>query len=581
MLRRVFRTSELASELDSFDVVIFIRSIAMSHSLDLSDGVPAKQLGTHADPPSSSAFPDPNERHDGTRLGRMLWAGISWLPSLLVFAVLLTIGWYGHKHDWKLPKRATAVSTTDVAWCDSHGVPEDECIVCRPDLIEDSPKLSFCQQHGVHGCVLCKASLAETKTPTEPTPSDLHRADRALALRPRTENLAIASTPGSRIQFASIAAMKKAGVDVEPVERRHVVESIAAAAEIRYDATKTAGVSPQADGIVRQVFVEVGAWVKQGQALALIDCAEAGRLKTELLAALADERLQQAIVKRLRPIAGQAVAGKRLLESENDLQQAGAIVDRAAAALGNLGIRVDLTQLRKSDGNQADSYVRGLGLRGVSTDVLSLNENNRNLVAVPAPLGGQIVQRAATIGQVVDRGSELLLIVDTRTVWLDLRVSAEEAALVKLGQTVHFWPDGQRQQHSGNVTWISSDVDPQTRTVRVRAELANADQNLRHESFGRGVVVLRDEPDAIVVPEPALQWDGAGQIVFVRDAQFFQEGRPKFFVSRSVRAGVKQDGFIEIIAGVLPGEVVASSGSDVLRAQLLRSKLGAGCTCGH
>jgi multidrug efflux pump subunit AcrA (membrane-fusion protein) len=111
--------------------------------------------------------------------------------------------------------------------------------------------------------------------------------------------------------------------------------------------------------------------------------------------------------------------------------------------------------------------------------------------------------------------------------------------------------------------------------------LANVDQELRNESFGRGQIILRDEPRAIVVPESAVQWDGTGQIVFVRDTRFFEEGRAKFFVARSVRTGVTHDGFVEIIAGTLPGEVVATDGSEVLKAQLLRSNLGAGCTCGH
>jgi RND family efflux transporter MFP subunit len=212
---------------------------------------------------------------------------------------------------------------------------------------------------------------------------------------------------------------------------------------------------------------------------------------------------------------------------------------------------------------------------------LTESQYNRNLVAVTAPLAGQIVGRSTTQGQVVDRGSELFRIADTRTVWVDLRVAAEQAPLVKLEQTVWFMPDGQSQQYVGNVIWISSDVDPTTRTVRVRAELANAAQNLRHELFGRGEIVLREETQAMVVPEQAVQWDGTGQVVFVRDARFFETERPKFFVTRSVRTGVRQEGFTEIIAGVLPGEVVATQGSDVLKAQLLRGKLGAGCTCGH
>ena len=158
---------------------------------------------------------------------------------------------------------------------------------------------------------------------------------------------------------------------------------------------------------------------------------------------------------------------------------------------------------------------------------------------------------------------------------------AEEASLAQIGQEVRYRPDGQAKEHRGKVIWISSDVDRQTRTVRVRAELANGDGSLRNESFGLSEIVLRDESDAIVVPDSSVQWDGENTLVFVRDKRFFEKDRPKFFVARSVRVGVSQGGFTEIIAGVLPGEVVASSGSDVLRAQLLKNNLGAGCTCGH
>ncbi len=517
--------------------------------------------------------------------GQPIRVVLSWIPSLVVIAALLGLASYGHRTDWRLPSFASLTkaspATSSPSWCDSHGVSEPECIVCNPGLIEAAVELEFCRQHGVHGCVLCNPSLAETKQPTSATLDDLERAQRALDLKPRVENLAISDSPGSRIQFASIEAMNKAAVDVEPVERRRITETISAASEILYDATKTAQVSPQADGIVRRVLVEVGDWVVQGQVLALIDSSEAGRLKTELLAALSDEQLRRATVDRLRPLAGQAIAGKRLLESENELQQATAAVDRAAGTLGNLGIRVDLAYLRGLDQAASDTYVRRLGMKDVPDEVIASDTNNGNWIAVLAPLEGQVVRRVTTVGEVVDRGAELFRLVDTRTVWLDLRVSAEDSALVKLGQAVTFLPDGQRNLRTGSVTWISTELDPQTRTVRVRAELDNTDQSLRNESFGQGQVVLRDESDAIVIPESALQWDGTGHVVFVRDASFFDAGRPKFFVTRSVRAGVRQDGFVEIIAGVLPGEVVASSGSEVLRAQLLRSNLGAGCTCGQ
>lgn len=554
----------------------------MSHTLDPSSKLPtASETIVSPETPSTSTSPTATNTA-GTR--RSIGSTLSWLPSVLVVSALMALAWYGHHNDWTLPSieslSGKASETVGIEWCDSHGVPEAECINCQSDLIEDADRLTFCTEHGVHGCVLCNPELAETKDPVVPTADDLIRATNALQLRPRKENLPISSFPGSRIQFASIEAMNKAGVDVEPIQRGSVVESISASGEIRYDETKMALISPQAHGVVRRISVEVGDWVDAGDLLALVDSSEAGRLKTQLAAAVLKERMQKVSYERIKPLAGGAVSGQRVLESKSDLQQATAEVKRLVVALANLGIRLDASRLRTIDEEELEQEIGQAGLSTVKIESLPKDWNARNLIAVTAPLAGQIGTRETTLGEVVDRGSQMFRIVDTRTVWLDLRVPSEQASLIQLGQTSRFLPDGITVWREGQVTWISTETDSQTRTVRVRAELANEDRGLRHELFGRGQVVLRNEPDAIVVPETAVQWDGTGNLVFVRDARFFEKDRPKFFVARSVRLGVKRDGMIEIIAGVLPGEVVASRGGDVLRAQLLRSNLGAGCTCG-
>jgi hypothetical protein len=70
-------------------------------------------------------------------------------------------------------------------------------------------------------------------------------------------------------------------------------------------------------------------------------------------------------------------------------------------------------------------------------------------------------------------------------------------------------------------------------------------------------------------------------VVFVRDKGYFAKpDSPKVFHIRTVRLGARSDKTTEIIVGVLPGEVVATKGSDVLRAELLKNNLGEGCTCG-
>ena len=197
-----------------------------------------------------------------------------------------------------------------------------------------------------------------------------------------------------------------------------------------YDATKTAQVSPAADGIVRQVDVNVGDWVRRGELLAVVDSERVGQLKSQLLSALSDERLELATVNRIEPaIQSGAIPAKRLLEVQTGLQQAAVAVDRAVRALENLGLRVDVNPLRLLGPEQTKAAIRKLGMEQITTD-----GGSDNLIAVIAPLEGRVVRRESVVGEVVDRGSEMFRIVDTRTVWLDLRVAAEQAGLAKIGQ---------------------------------------------------------------------------------------------------------------------------------------------------
>src|SRR5262249_18465719 len=122
-------------------------------------------------------------------------------------------------------------------------------------------------------------------------------------------------------------------------------------------------------------------------------------------------------------------------------------------------------------------------------------------------------------------------------------------------------------------------VDEKTRTVKVRADVDNRDGRLRANMFGPGRVVLREEKNALVVPNDAVHSDGDCQIVFIRDKNFLRDGAPKLFQLRKIRPGAQSEKYTEVIVGVLRGEVVAAKGSAVLRAELLKSNLGEGCGC--
>ena len=85
-----------------------------------------------------------------------------------------------------------------------------------------------------------------------------------------------------------------------------------------------------------------------------------------------------------------------------------------------------------------------------------------------APLDGVVVSRDVVAGEGVDASKVLLVVADTRRMWLNLDLRLEDARRLTLDQEVQFWPDGGRQA-GGRITWISTAADPKTRTVKARA----------------------------------------------------------------------------------------------------------------
>ncbi len=183
--------------------------------------------------------------------------------------------------------------------------------------------------------------------------------------------------------------------------------------------------------------------------------------------------------------------------------------------------------------------------------------------------------RDVVAGEVVATDRILFTVADTSVMWLVLNVPLEEARRVAIGQYVNFQPDGDDRVYTGTLTWISTDVDAETRTIQGRGELPNEDGQLRNETFGTGEIILRDESDAIVAPSSAVHWEGCCHVAFVRDKDWFTSPY-KVIHTRSVRPGVVMGDMTEVIAGLLPGEVVVTKGSGVLRAELLKGNLGAG-----
>jgi cobalt-zinc-cadmium efflux system membrane fusion protein len=501
---------------------------------------------------------------------------------------LASLAAWGHNTGWTLPKFSALIGQEAAVaedWCEEHNVSEAECIECNPDLVPHGTAFGWCNVHGVAQCPLEHPDVAQlVKTPTV-SPADLARSALALTVRARAENNSVCRTHERRVQFASIAAMEKAGVDIAIVNRRRVVEAIMANGELIYDETRTGRLASRVAGTILRVEKQVGDVVREGDVLALVDSAEVGQAKAEFLQAIAQLRLANVNVEKLRPLAEGAVSGRQLREADAALQSAQIRLLSAQQALVNLGLPVEANDFANLETDQIAERIRFLGLPFDLVSRLAGSAATSNLFPLRSPLDGVVVARDAVAGEVVGTEATLFGVADVGRMWLMLDVRQVEAHYLKLGQKVLFRPSDLPQGTGidGSLAWISTAADDQTRTVKVRVDLPNHDGRLRANTFGMGRIVLREEPEAVVVPTEAVHSDGCCSVIFVRDKNFLADDSPKFFHVRKVRVGVKENGTTEVIAGVLPGEVIAAKNSAVLLAQLLKSNLGAGCGCatGH
>lgn len=512
------------------------------------------------------------------------------IPTVIVLTSLAAVGWWGHHTNWKLPKfseltgQPSGAAEVPEDWCAEHKVPESECVLCAE---EDGkrPKRTFhgwCKVHGVAECPFEHPDVVQLFNPPAVTETQLQAAAEALAARPRVKNNSVCKLHERLVQLASLSAQQKAGIEVEPASEEAVVEAIAASGTIQLDPGRVAHISSRTPGTLWRVDKTIGDRVEPGDVLAFVDSADVGKAKTELMQALTERSLAQVNLDRLSTAASRGATSERSLrEAQATMRAAEIRVVTASQTLANLGLSVSEEELTDGRPQVIAGKLRLLGVPPALRSTVTAATGSSNLLPILAHISGTLVQRDAVRGEVVAPSDRLLTIADASTLWLVLNAPQEESRHLQLGQKVLFKPDGSAEEIATRVTWISPAVDDKTRTVEVRAEIANADGRLKSASFGAGRIVLREQPAAVVVPNAAVHWEGDCHIVFVRDKDYLKEGSPKLFHVRKVRVGVKTDQFTEIIAGVRSGEVVATKGSESLRATLLSENMGEGCCGGH
>ncbi len=532
-------------------------------------------------PPQAAASYSPLIPRPSSLVSRLIGLAGHMIPGAIALAAVGGLVFAGQKTHWKIPKfselRGQAVVEKD-DWCEAHNVPDSECVECRKGCLPPAKERGWCKIHGVHECPVCNPAIAQIPNAAEVAADEKPHSEDALNFAPRPENNSKCKLQQRRIQFASTEIIERLGIEVTPAKYAPISESVMANGEIGFDPTRAARLSSRVSGTLFRVEKQVGDKVKRGDVLALVDAAGVGQAKAELQQSIVNLDLKTQTLANLKGSTG-VVTGKAVQEAEAAVAESQVRMLSARQALVNLGLPLPKVNDIGTEPEELSRTLQFLGLSDELAAEVAKSSSSSNLLPVRAPFDGEVTERTGVPGEVVAPTKILFVVADTRVMWLTLNVRIEDADRIQPGQPVQFQHDGHNDWDSGEVAWVSPSVDEATRTVPVRVKLPNTAGRHHARSFGSARIVLRQEDKAVVVPKDAVHWEGDCYVVFVRDKNF-EKSKYKVFHVRKIRPGATDLAMAspqtEIAAGLLPGELVATVNSGILRSELLKNNLGAG-----
>ena len=327
------------------------------------------------------------------------------------------------------------------------------------------------------------------------------------------------------------------------VGRQKVAVPVALTGEVRFDERRVGHVSSQVEGIIKRVHVALGDQVKKGQPLVEIESvaigeAQAAHLETQGLLKLARRNFER--VSELR---------KENISSEKEFLQAKQEIE--AAEIRAQGAQGKLTRLGTAAGSGGRLVLR-------------------------APMDGAVLVMHAVSGEVARSDQALVTVGDNTSVWVWADLYERDIATVKRGQaagklaasvSVKAYPG---EEFAGTVDLVSPAMDESSRTVKVRVEVKNPDGRLLAGMFAAIKLFLPGIDQTLAVPRNAVLEDEGRAFIFVH-----YQG--EYYLRRPVITGRTWATWVEIKQGLTEAQTVVDDGAFLMKSDVLRSKMGAGC----
>lgn len=355
-------------------------------------------------------------------------------------------------------------------------------------------------------------------------------------------------------------AVKRNGIRLSVAKRGVTGEGISAPARVSFNAEQVAHVGASVAGRVTEVRAKTGDQVRAGDVLLVVDSPELGEAQSDFLQKKTAEQ----------------VSGPALSLSKNSYERVKGLFEKTQGTTLN-EVQKREGEYRAAEGaalsakSAAAAARNKLMLLGMKTEEVSQLEKTGTLDphhAVRAPLGGEVVEREVTLGELVGPEKDKLLVVaDLSTVWVVADVPEAKLASVRVGSKATLRVSTSSVEGiEGQVSYVAPSLDAATRTARVRVVVRNDERKLSPGMFATAEIQVdgaAGDKSLISIPEEALQTVEGGPAVFVP-----VPGEENTFQKRSVHAGTPAGGMVVVLSGLEEGEKYVSGGSFVLKAEI-------------
>jgi cobalt-zinc-cadmium efflux system membrane fusion protein len=331
--------------------------------------------------------------------------------------------------------------------------------------------------------------------------------------------------------------VREFGIETAPAGPGRLSLHLTLPGEVAMNADRLAHIVPRVPGVAGEVYRNLGDCVKAGDVLAVIESRDLADLKAGYLAMRERVGLAEASFTREQTLWQQKITSEQeYLHAKRDLAEAKIELQAAEQKLHAVGFTEEY--LAELPGLPHESFTRH---------------------RIVAPIDGTIIAKHIVLGEVLQGDRECFIIADLSTVWVDLNVYQSDLTRVRTGQKALI-SAGPGLQAEGTISFVSSLLCDQTRTMLARVVLPNPDGQWRAGLYVTGEVLVEEAEAAVLIPAEALVRLDGRQAVFVKTEQGFR--------AQAVATGRSEGSGIEILSGLAPGQEYVTSGAFLLKSEL-------------